>query len=241
MKKITIVGVLVVVGLIWFFMKGPTGQQVSTLDPIDVAGDFYNQWLKAEQEPTAEPNQATLANSPILSESLRTRLVSTERNPDTTPDPVLCQTVAPKGISIRTIIALEDEVQILILSKDKAVTEQAVFTLLKLNEGWYIDNIECSPGEFAPEREFSFEMEGNLLKGSVPAPYNSKDWHLVFTQNGQAGNVVPMFFDSESECTKLDGTKATCNPAELTEATKVFVRGQMSERGVSVKRLEFVK
>jgi hypothetical protein len=113
--------------------------------------------------------------------------------------------------------------------------------LIGKNGGWYIDNIQCSFGEFAEEKEFSFEKEGFLLKNSVPSPYNSKNWHLVFAENGQDGHVVPLFFDSESQCTDLDGNKSVCKPDQFTETTGVFIRGQMTERGVSVKQQTLVK
>ena len=232
----------VIIGLIWFTSKGSSEQQTSRFDATDTVINFYDQWLKAAQEPTdADPDQKTLAKSPILSKALRDRLVKAQKNPDTTPDPVLCQTVTPEDISTRRVYEDAEMAQVLVMSRDKDVTEQAVVTLMKINDGWYIDNIECSPGEFAPEREFSFEKEGNLLKGSIPAPYNPEDWHLVFEQEGVPGNVVPLFFDSKSECTILDGDKTSCTPDQFTEATKVFVRGQMSERGVNVNFLEFVK
>jgi hypothetical protein len=246
MKKIIIFVVIVVLvaiaGLTWSFTKGSARQQVSRLDAIDTVGDFYDKWLKAVQQPTtADPDQAALAKSPILSKVLRTRLVSAQKNPTTTPDPVLCQTVIPENIATRVVYELEDKAQVLVTSRDKSATEQATVTLIKHNDGWYVDDIECSPGEFAPEREFSFERGGNLLKGSIPPPYNPKNWHLIFEENGELGHVVPLFFDSESQCTSLSGSKSVCKPDQLVETTKVFIRGQMTERGASVKQLEFVK
>ena len=245
MKKIKIIGVvvaLVVIALFaWFFTKGPAEQQVSKLDATDTAGNFYGQWLKAVKEPTgADPSLATLAKSPILSKSLRDRLASAQKGSDTT-DPVLCQTVIPEEVSTRTVSKNANEAQILVTSRDKEVTEQTLITLIRYNEGWYIDDIQCSLGEFEPEREFSFEKEGYLLKDSIPSPYDSNNWHLVFEENGEAGYVTPLFFDSESQCTNLKGDKSVCGPNQFTEATKVFVHGQMTERGVSVKQQEFVK
>ena len=244
MKKVTIIGVVVVLVAIlaWVFIKGSNEQQVSKLDVTDTVGGFYDQWLKAAQEPsTANPTLSTLAKSPILSKALRTRLASAQKSSNTTPDPVLCQTVIPENISVRSVFERVDKAEMLVTSRDKKVTEQAIVSLTKLKNGWYINDISCSPGEFAPAREFSFEREGFLLKSSVPAPYNSKDWHLVFEENGEAGHVVPLFFDAESQCTSLDGSKSVCKPDQFTETTKVSVHGQMSERGVSVKRQEFVK
>ena len=245
MKKIKIIGAVVVlvaiVGLVWFFTKGSTQQQVSKLDITDTVGGFYGQWLKAVQQPTADPNRVTLAKSPILSKALRDRLIKTLKQSDTAIDPVLCQTVIPENISTRTVFENANEAQILVTSRDKKVTEQTIVTLNRYNDGWYIDDILCSLGEFAPEREFSFEKEGYLLKDSIPKPYDPKNWHLVFEDNGEPGHVVPLLFDSESQCTSLDGKKSVCKPDQFIEATKVSVHSQMTERGANVKQLEFVK
>lgn len=244
-RLIIIVAVLIVIGgLVWFFTRdggGSRGQQVSNLDAVDTVGTFYDQWLKAVQEPaTADPNRVTLMKSPLLSKTLKDRLAK-ESTLNASPDPVLCQTKTPENISIIRVYEEPDRAQILVLSRDKKVTEQALVTLARLDEGWYIDEIECSAGEFAPEREFSFEKEGFLLKDSIPKPFDPKNWHLVFEENGELGHVVPLFFDATSQCTDLSGTKAVCKPDQLKEMTKVFVQAQMTERGANLKNLRVVK
>ncbi|MBN2093891.1 MAG: DUF3828 domain-containing protein [Candidatus Zambryskibacteria bacterium] len=242
MKKTVIIGIIIVLAVVFIlFIKGSNEQQVSKLDATDTVKNFYDGWLMAAQQLTTEPNRATLAKSPILSKELRNQLVDALKQPNTTLDPVLCQTVIPENISTRTVSNTADEAEILVTSKDKTVTEQAIVTLVKYNDGWYIDNIQCSLGEFAPEREFSFEREGYLLKDSIPSPYDSKDWHLIFEENNTPGHVVPLFFNSESQCTSLDESKSVCKPDQFTEATKVFIYGQMSERGVNVEQLEIIE
>src|SRR3989338_9840981 len=242
MKTKIIIGAVVVLAVvITLFTRGSTEQQVSKLDVTDTVKGFYDGWLRAVGEPSTDPNRATLAKSPILSKELRDKLKKALKNSETIIDPVLCQKVIPENISTRTVFENENGAQILITSQDKKVAEQAVVTLKRYNDGWYIHNIECSLGEFAPEREFSFEREGYLLKGSIPPPYNSNNWHLVFEENNKPGHVAPLFFDAESQCTDLEKSKSLCKPDQFIEATKVFVRGQMSERGVSVKQLEIVK
>ena len=129
----------------------------------------------------------------------------------------------------------------LVTSKDKAVTKQAVVDLIKSDDSWMISGIQCTDGDVAPVKEFSFEQTGFLIKASVPKPYNNKNWHLVFTQDGKAGNVVPLIFDAKSQCTSIDGTKAVCKPEQFAETNKVVVRGGMTERGATVAQLEFVK
>jgi hypothetical protein len=246
MKKtkiiVGVVVLIVIVGLGWFFTKDSFKQQVSKLDATDTVMNFYGDWLKAVKEPTsANPNKTNLANLPILSKALRSSLKEALKQSDSTLDPVLCQTITPEEISTRTVYENTEKAQILVMSRDKKVTMQALVTLNRYNDGWYIDNIECSPGEFAPEKEFSFESEGFLLKGSIPPPYDSKNWHLVFEENGKAGNVIPLFFGLETQCISLDGSKSVCKPDQFVEATKVSIHGQMTERGISVVRQEFVK
>ena len=256
MKKTNIIWLVVVlvviVALAWFFTKG-SGQQlvqqlnpqqtVSTSLPTDIVAGFYDQWLTAAQQPTTTPSLATLAQSPILSPSLRTNIANVQKTAtSTTIDPVLCQAIVPAAISTRTVVMATDTAQILVTSRDTKVTNQALVLLNKLNGGWYINDIQCSLGEFAPVREYSFEQEGYLLHGSIPKPYDPKNWYLVFVdQNGLAGNVVPLFFDAKTQCTALDGTVSVCNPNQFTEATKVSVHAQMTETGADVVKMEFVK
>ncbi|MFZ2049050.1 MAG: hypothetical protein WAV25_02020 [Minisyncoccia bacterium] len=244
MKKIITFGVIVVLVVIGLFMRGSFGgsQQISKLDTIDTVGNFYNDWLKALKDPTTVPNLVTLSKTSYLSKPLRTRITDAQK--DQTPnhlDPVLCQTVIPQSISIRRVFETADKAEVLVMSRDNTVTSQAIIELNKLKGGWYINEIKCSLGEFAPEKEFSFEQKGFLLKASVPIPYNSKNWHLVYEENGQKGNVIPLFFDSTSKCINIDKSESICKPDQLTEATEVFVQGQMTESGISIKRLEFVK
>ncbi len=244
MKNKKIIGIVVLLAVVVFAvitLKGGSTQQVSKLDITDTVGDFYSQWLKSAQDSNVSPNKAKLAKSPILSKVLREHLASELKNPTSGVDPVLCQTVVPEGFSTRNVYQKDTEAQILVTSKDKNVSEQAIFTLTKLNDGWYINTIECSPGEFAPEREFTFESEGFLLKDSIPAPYNKKNWHLVYEEKGVQGNVVPLIFDKDSQCTDLDGKKAVCKPDQLTETAKTSIKGQMTEYGVSVKQLQLIK
>lgn len=244
MNKTKIIGsvlvLVVIVGLI-FFTGGAGSQQTSGLDVIDTASGFYDQWLAASKDATVEPSLDELAESPILSKALRTKIAEARETTGTSTDPVLCQTKTPEAISIRRVFEDTEKAEVLVTSRDKKVTDQALVTLMGLDGSWYIDNIECSLGEFEPEREFTFEKEGFLLKGSIPAPFNKNNWHLVFEENGQTGNVVPLFFDTTSECTSLKGEKALCNVAQFTEASKASIQGQMTERGVTVKFLKLVK
>jgi hypothetical protein len=112
----------------------------------------------------------------------------------------------------------------------------AVVTLGGDTGEWLITDIRCAQGESGPEREFSFDREGHLLK-SVPPPLNPDYWHLVFEENGINGHTAPLFFDESSTCVALDGTEATCNTDNFVDATKALVQGEMTESGVEVKRV----
>lgn len=215
-------------------------QAVSTGAPIDVAMDFYNPWLMARQSTTTNPYAEGLATKTILSESLRARLIESEKRGETDIDPVLCQTTVPERVTGRVVSEQESEARILIMARDKTLTAQSVFTLKKHNDGWFIENIECFAGEFAPDREFTFEKEGFLLK-SVPPPYNPENWHLVFEDNGELGHVVPLFLTSSSSCTGTDESTMTCSFDQFKEAKKVRIHGNMTEIGVDIARLEFLE
>ncbi len=215
-------------------------QQVAIGEPVDIVLDFYTPWLAAVQSTTTDPFKEGLAKSPILSFELSKKIRSVKFDPATRTDAVLCQASVPTQITARPVFQDEENAQVLVVSRDKNVTEQAVITLTRYNDGWYLSDIQCSPGEFAPEREFSFDMEGFLLK-SVQAPLKTGTWHLVFEQNGQPGHVVPLFFNAESICQDFDGSTAACDSSTFIEPSKARVQGEMSETGVTVKRLQHIE
>lgn len=246
-KNIIIVSALallaVVVG-IWLFVARDgsdttlKNQVVSTDEPVDIVLDFYNPWLDAVQSTSTDPYTLGLASNPLLSQELRERLEVAGNQPEGELDPVLCDTVVPGRVVARTIVENEDEVQLLV-SPREGRGGVSLATLLRHNDGWYIAEIECNTGESAPEREFSFEREGFLLK-SVPLPLDSNYWHLVFEENGIPGHTAPLFFDAESMCT-ADGETAVCDPEQFVEPERAFVQGELSETGVQVKRLELLE
>lgn len=245
-----LLGLVVIVLITWFFLKmsqtetqgdqESNNQEVSTDNPIDIVLDFYELWLQAAKSTSTNPFQSELTTRPILSKTLSAKLKESRVEGNTEIDPVLCQSTIPERITARSIFKQEDKTQILVMAKDTTVTEQAIITLKRQNGGWYIDDILCSPGEFAPEREFSFEQEGYLLK-NVPPPLDAQYWHIIFEQNGELGHAVPLMFDTESMCHATDGNKTVCSPDQFVEAKKVRAYGQMTEVGVEVKRLEFLE
>lgn len=245
-----LLGLVVIVLITWFFLKmsqtetqgdqESNNQEVSTDNPIDIVLDFYELWLQAAKSTSTNPFQSELATRPILSKTLSAKLKESRVGENTEIDPVLCQSTIPERITARSIFKQEDKTQILVMAKDTTVTKQAIITLKRQNGGWYIDDILCSPGEFAPEREFSFEQEGYLLKG-VPPPLEARYWHIIFEQDGKLGHAVPLMFDAESMCQSTDGNKTVCSPDQFVEAKKVRAYGQMTEVGVEIKRLEFLE
>ncbi|HCC05524.1 TPA: hypothetical protein DEP58_04470 [Patescibacteria group bacterium] len=227
---------LLVVTLFFFANKTQTKQAVSTDNPTDIVLDFYGDWSNAVQSTSTNPYQEGLAKTPILSKTLRDRLLATPENPEI--DPVLCQNIPPTKVSSRTIIEEADTIQILVMSKEPIQTGQAVFMLSRLDDGWYIDDILCAQGESGTPGEFSFAHEGGLFKSvsdqSLP---DQEYWSILYIQDAKM-YTARLLFTADSMCTNLAGTEAVCNPDQFTE-TKVQVRGEMSENGVTVQQLSF--
>ena len=239
--------VLVAVILIGVYLKGFGGdeasknlrnQEVSSEDPANIALDFYNSWLEAVKSSSTDPYKLELASATILSDELRTRLQATDGHADTEIDPVLCQTTKPEKVRGKVVFEDENNVEVLVIAKDKELTAQSLFKLSRLNDGWYINDITCAPGEFEEPREFTFEKEGYLLK-TVPPPYKSGNWHIVFENDGELGYITPLIFSPNSTCTATDGSESVCNTGDFSEATKISVKGQMTETGAEVQKLQF--
>ena len=233
---------IAIAGASWLFLKEGyiNRQEVSTLDPIDIVLDFYTPWLDARQSTSTDPYAEKLANAPILSKELRKEIYKFKESLDTDIDPVLCQTAIPTNLSARYLYKSENESKILVLARDEGLDGQAVITLNRQDGGWYIKDIICYLGEFGPEREFSFEKEGNLLKSVLP-PLDPQYWHLVFEEDGQLGHVAPLFFDEASICVSSNGEEKVCDPNQFTETAKATIYGEMMELGVSVKKLQLIE
>lgn len=246
MKKILIVlALLAAVGAVVFF----AGQNKSNIteedsagvagDPIDAVLEYYKVYLAAEQNGASSPEQEGLFDHPIISNAVRAYI---EEHKDDGIDPVLCQSVTPQKIRSKTLFQQDGQAQVQVLGRldegDKS-SEQAVVTLEVANETWRITKIECLQGESAPEREFTFDQEGYLLK-SVPEPLDSNYWHLVFEQQGTKGHTVPLF-TNVAECTGFDGSTGPCDMNTVDEATRAHIKGQMTEAGVDVQFIELIK
>lgn len=214
--------------------------EVSTEDPIDIVLDFYTEWLQAKKSTSTDPFAMGLATQPIFGEALRTKLEAFRVAAVDGLDPVICQTNLPEQVTGRMVFELDTTAQVLVMAKDATLFEQTVVTLTRENEGWYVSDIECYPGTSLEPRTFSFEREGYLLK-QVPSPFDPTYWHIVFVENGEEGHAAPLFFGNESMCTEVQGTERLCDTNQFVEATKIYVYGQMSERGIEVVRLEYME
>ena len=210
-------------------------------DPIDVTMSFYTPWLEALLSTTTTPYESDLLSSPLISENLRERLKSEVGVSGLQVDSVLCQVVVPEKIGAKIIYTNGTEAQVMVIPRRSDASESALVTLTAIDGKWIISDIICSGGEIAPVREFDFDHEGFLLKQSVVPPLDPNNWHLVFTQNGQHGHTAPIFFNEASKCVSVDGTESVCNQDQITEATKAIIKGDMTEAGVSLRRLEFTQ
>lgn len=243
---IGVVGVIVLIGLVLWFTNSkevaPEEAVVSAIpteDRIDVVSDFYATWLDAVQSSTTDPYQIGLADDPVLGQALSLKLKETaDAAGEDAVDPVLCQSFIPTKVGVKPIFEQERDAQYVVIARGEQSPRRAEVTVTAVDGKWQISDIVCTDGESAPEREFTFERSGNLLK-SVPEPLDPQYWHLVFEENGTFGNVAPLFFDETSQC--IDGETSVCNPDTFRETQKVRVFGQMTEAGVAVARVEFVE
>lgn len=208
-------------------------------DPIDVALDFYQEWLNRKQvsEVTAEtPNPV---DSMALSYRMQERLSGFDFAAEG-KDPIFCISTLPDGFKSRAIFTQDTKIQRLMYSSNEQERGQALVTLEKHDELWEISDITCSSGEEAPEiGEFSFDAEGMLLKDSLPDTFDKTNWYLVFEKDDTKGFTAPLLISAESMCLEAQA-EDVCDTADFYETMKLHVQGQMTEGGVDVKRIEVV-
>lgn len=246
-RKLILIAVsLVVVAIsVFIFMKsGITTfnreEKVKAIpDPLDVTLDFYSDWLELQKGTTTNPYESALMTNGVLSEGARNALTEAKGKGGEI-DPFFCRKQTPTRIGAKVLFELDNKAEVIILDKTPSSTEafsQAIVSLTKGDTAWTITNISCSTGEVAPDSEYDFDHEGYLIK-SLPAPYKTGEWHLVFEQSGQMGYVAPLLFSTTSICSATGGAEAACNPELFTEGTTAKVVGDMLEEGVSVVKLE---
>jgi len=234
--------VIIVIGLGWWFTQNNGGlgemggeEVVPEESAEDVVLDFYVAWLDAAASSTATPGAAELLASSVLSDAVRA-YVGSDR--ESAVEPLLCQTVLPERIraSAVQVAPLAAQYQIFARGEGLVPGEYALVDVIAVDGAWQIANVGCFSGESAPDREFTFEQSGQLLK-SVPAPLNADMWHLVFMENNEP-RIVPMTFTPTTMCLGVDEVEAVCVPDTFTEAARAVVTGNMTEAGVTVVRVQ---
>jgi len=212
-------------------------QIVPVDDPMDVTMELYGPWLAGLQSTSTEFNRAELLMAAPVAADLRDRLQQ-QTQTQSALDPVLCQIVIPERIGTKSVFTNDFEAQVMVIARGTKVPEQAVVSLSAVDGKWMISDIACSRGELAPELEFTFEREGNLLRESLQPPLNNEQWHLIYTRDGIAGNAIPVSFDTNSICVLADGSEQVCVPEQLTEPMAVLLQGSMQEAGVLVEQMQ---
>ncbi len=251
---ITIVLIVVtvfIIGMLFWWFQGKQNNEIVVPSEnkgvqgtaIDVTLDFYESWLSARKSTTTDPYKDNLASSTVLSLAMSKKLIESESAFRTSGfDPVLCQSSFPDGLRSKIIFEQDKKAQVLVFPKGKQSGVQAAVTLAGQDGFWEIADISCGSAEQAPEQgEFTFERDGYLLKENVPAPLDSQYWHLVFEQEGALGHTVPLFLKATSTCVFEGGAEEACRDDMFTETVQVRVKGDMTEAGVEVKRIEFLK
>lgn len=241
-----IVGTALIIGaIIWQVLGGkgliPERWTGVEGEPVAITLSFYEAWLGARAAGDNEPFTQGLLSYEQIGKDLRERLQGFEgKLKSGEEDPVLCQKDLPGGLRTLPVYQKEDAAQVLVMSTTKGQSGQAIVTLAAKNNLWQITDITCGNAEQAPRGEFSFDKSGFLLK-QVPAPLDSRYWHLVFQEEGVLGHAVPLFINESTVCVKKDGSTAACNDETLKETEPARVLGEMSESGVTVKRIELIE
>lgn len=240
---VIVTGILLVV--VWQFFASDSAsspaaenaQMVPVDDPIDVTLELYDPWLAGLLSTTTEFNKEELLNAAPLTSELRATLLERIAQTDVAVDPIICQANLPERIGAKSIFTNDTEAQVIVVARGQKVPEQALVTLQAIDGKWVLSDVFCSQGEVAPEREFTFEQAGNILKQSLQPPLDPAQWHLIYTKDTVAGYAIPLLFTAESMCIATDGVEQVCNPDQLAEATAVFIQGEMQEAGVRVQRM----
>ncbi len=245
-QTIVLVLVVVIVGVLlaWLFFNNSLGgfdvantqDEQEKTDPLDVVVRLYSPWLSALQATSTEPDFGLLLSTAPVTPELRVRLQQQVDQPTSDVDPVICQPMVPERLGAKVVYITDEKAELMVITRGNKVPELALYTLDWQDTDWIISDITCSRGELAPEQEYSFEREGNLLKDSLQPPLDSSKWHLIYTRDEVAGYAIPLEFTESSLC--ISDVEAVCDLSILSEAAAVKVQGAMQESGVLVERLE---
>lgn len=248
MKNKKIIGVIIlivaVVAIVIMTMRGGNGDVADQWngmmgEPLDITLNFYSDWMGLLESEDRAMEMTELLNRTPLAADLKDRLAGSGVSEN---DMVVCHTFDRARIRPEVIYETDTTAQyIMQIPKSEIAEGYALVDLSGRDGSWQIDNITCAQGEVAPEQgEFTFDQEGSLLKDSIPAPYDSSSWHLVFQEDERIG-VVPLLFSEESQCITEGNDTVACDDNYLVEAKRVHVFGQMTEIGAEVVRIEAVE
>ncbi len=217
-----------------------TVEQKVTIDSIEVASQFFNAWLEARQSTSTNPFDQNVAASEHITDDVR-NYINGARDTYTEKDPVLCLTQVPPRIGVRPVYEATTTAEVMVVPRklETPVPQSAIVKLELIDKNWKIVNITCSNGEEAPVSEFSFERAGFATK-TLPAPYASDTWHIVFTQDDGRIGATPLLFDGESLCAAADGTESYCTSDKLVEGGRIYIKSNLTETGALIKHLKIV-
>ncbi len=240
-RLIAIIAILIVAigSTTTWYMTRPEPERVVPDEAIDVTLDFYNSWLAIRKDTAKDKVQGLNEIGNNVNEALKNELsgkVATLQNDSV--DPILCINYVPEKVGAKIVYEATTTAEIMIIPRgvETPLASPAIVSLSKEGEFWKIIAINCSSGEVAPEREYSFMMSGRLLK-NVPPPLNPEFWHLVYEQDGVGGYTAPLLFASTSLCSFNNEEAIPCDTARLYETASVRIEGNMTEAGVDVVRL----
>lgn len=238
---------VVAIGLVFkdkIITNQPPDQEKSSLaKPQKDLFKFYTQWLVDSKSTTTTPFESGLAKSEFLNAEVKFQIERAHaKYKKGDIDPVLCTPFIPKNVETNVIFNKDGKALVVVTPRgEKVKTEhQAIVGLTVVDAKWQITKIDCSIGEAGPVKEFDFEHTGSLLKEGIQAPYDAKNWHLIYEQEAQPGNILPLTFNAESMCISLEGNESPCDQSQLKETTKVFIQASMTETGAIVKRMTFL-
>jgi len=245
MNRTTVgIGIVVLIGIfVGFALLGNKGVTVlndnsliaPTEDSIDITMELMRGWLDNQQATTSVSLADFLDTQNGLTDQARSMLL-TRQAVGGSLDPVLCQEVIPGRIGAKQIYTQSTDSQVMVMARGADKNPNTAVVTLIADEGeWVVDDVACSAGEQGnTEGEFVFVQSGRLVQASVPAPYDTTQWHLIFTTNTESTGIVPLTFDDASIC----AGGVSCNPATFTEGTVAEVKADMTEAGALVRQLQ---
>lgn len=204
-------------------------------DPLDVASDFVSGWIDAQQA-TITPSVAeyVAASGDILTTAAAEAILA--RVGDESVEAITCQATLPARVGSKIVFAddLRAEVSVIARGAEKS-PRQAIVTMQRTATDWEIISHECIDLANPVIAEFTFDRAGRLAKGSVPAPYDNTQWHVLYLDGERVG-IAPLTFTDQSQCETADET-ATCAPDQLSENTLVEIKGDLTEAGAVVRQM----